>query len=91
MMFRLGFVALIVAGAVVLFTNPSHEAHKQIVYTATATQATNSETLGKIAVDLLGKKDILPLTYNNYFVYSTTTLNGDVKSVGALSKVWKWK
>ena len=59
--------------------------------TATATQAANSETLGKIAVDLLGKTDVLPLTYNNYFVYSTTMLNGEVKSVGAFSKVWKWK
>lgn len=90
-MFRLGFVALIVAGAVFFFTNPGHDAHKQVVYTATATQATNSEVLGKIAVDLLGKTDVVPLTYNNYFVCSTTTLNGEVKSVGAFSKVWKWK
>ncbi len=90
-MFRLGFLLLIVVGAVLFFTNPNHEAHKQVIYTATATQATNSETLGKIAVDLLGKTDVLPLTYNNYFVYSTTTLNGEVRSIGAFSKVWKWK
>ena len=82
---------MVQVGAVLFFTNPGHEAHKQVVYTATATQAANSETLGKIAVDLLGKTDVLPLTYNNYFVYSTTTLNGEVKSVGAFSKVWKWK
>jgi len=47
--------------------------------------------LGKIAVDLLGKTDVLPLTYNNYYVCSTTTINGEVKSVGVFSKVWKWK
>lgn len=90
-MLRLGFIALIVVGAVLFFTNPNHEAHKQVIYTATATQATNSETLGKIAVDLLGKTDVVPLTYNNYFVYSTTTFNGETKSVGVFSKVWKWK
>jgi len=90
-MFRLGVLALIVVGAVLFFTNPNHDAHRQVVYTTAATQATNSETLGKIAVDLLGKTDVLPMTYNNYFVCSTTTFNGEVKSIGAFSKVWKWK
>jgi len=90
-MFRLGLVVLIVAGAVLFFTNPGHDAHKQVVYAATASEMTGSDTLGKIAVDLLGKTDVLPLTYNNYYVFSTTTLNDEVKSIGVLSRVWKWK
>jgi len=58
---------------------------------AAATEATHSEVLGKVAVDLLGKTEVVPLTYNNYYVCSTTTLKGQVKSVGAFSRVWKWK
>lgn len=90
-MFRLGFLIVIVAGAVLFFTNPNQDAHKQAVYTAAATQATQSEVLGKIAVDLLGNTGVVALTYNNYYVCSTTTLNGETKSIGAFSKVWKWK
>lgn len=90
-MFRLGFLILIVAGAVFFFTNPNSDAHRQVVYTNVAAQATQSEVLGKIAVDLLGKTDVVPLTYNNYYVCSTTTLNGEIRSVGAFSKVWRWK
>lgn len=90
-MFRIGFLILIVALAVFFFTNPSHDAHKQVVYTTAATQAMQSEVLGKIAVDLLGKTEVVPLTYNNYYLCSTTTLNGKVKSVGVVSHVWKWE
>jgi len=90
-MFRIGFLVLIIACAVLFFTNPGHDAHKQVVYANAAAQATQSEVLGKIAVDLLGNTEVVPLTYNNYYVCSTTTLNGEVKSVGAFSRVWKWK
>jgi hypothetical protein len=90
-MLRLGMFGLVVVAIVLLVTNPSHEAHKQTVYTSMATEATNSEMLGKIAVDVLGKTDVVPLQYNNYFVFSTTTLNGETRSIGILSRVWKWK
>ena len=91
MILRIGLLVLIVACAVFFFTNPGHDAHKQVVYTAAATQATQSEVLGKIAVDLLGKTEVVPLTYNNYYLCSTTTLNSETKSFGAFSHVWKWK
>ena len=91
MIFRIGLLALIVVGAVLFFTNPSQETHRQVVYTAAATQATHSEVLGKIAVDLLGQTEIVPLTYNNYYVCSTTTLNSETRSFGVFSRVWKWK
>ncbi len=90
-MFRIGFLLLIIALAVLFFTNPGHDAHKQVVYTSAAAEAMKSEVLGKIAVDLLGKTDVVPLTYNNYYVCSTTSVNGETKSVGAFSHVWKWK
>ena len=90
-MFRIGFLILIVACAVLFFTNPSHDAHKQMIYTTAATHAMQSEALGKIAVDLLGKTEVVPLTYNNYYVCSTTSINGEINSVGVFSHVWKWK
>lgn len=90
-MIRLAIFGLVVLAVVLLVTNPSHETHKQTVYQSMATQATSSEMLGKIAVDMLGSVDVLPLQYNNYFVFSTTTLNGETKSIGVLARVWKWK
>ena len=35
--------------------------------------------------------DILPMTYNNYYLLSTTTVQGQTASVGMLSHVWKMK
>lgn len=90
-MIRLAIFGLTVLLVVLLVTNPSHETHKQTVYKSMASQATSSEMLGKIAVDVLGNVDVLPLQYNNYFVFSTTTLNGETKSVGVLARVWEWK
>ena len=91
MILRIGLLVLIVACAVFFFTNPGRDSHKQVVYTAAATQATQSEVLGKIAVDLLGKTEVVPLTYHNYYLCSTTTLNNETRSVGVFSRVWKWK
>ena len=91
MMFRLGTLVLIVACVVLFFTNPSHDAHRQVVYTNAAAQAVQSEVLGKIAVDLLGKTDVVPLSYHNYYVCSTTSLNGETRSIGMFSHVWRWK
>lgn len=89
-MFRLGVLLLVVGGAVLVFTNPSQDAHKKVVYATTVQQTTNSETLGQMAVDMFGKLDLVPLQYNNYYVFSTTTLNGKLQSLGLFSHVWKW-
>lgn len=88
-MFRIGILGLIVICSMLVLTNPSHETHKNIVYESAASEATKSEMLGKIASDLLGGVDVVPLNYNNYFLFSTTTLNGETVSVGVLSRVWK--
>ncbi|NQT12760.1 MAG: hypothetical protein HQ582_08425 [Planctomycetes bacterium] len=52
---------------------------------------TQSEFLGKIAAGVLGDVDVLPMQYNNYFLFSTTTMNGDTVSVGGFSRVWKMR
>lgn len=68
--------------------NPGQDARQKAVYTSVATEKTKSDALGKIAVDLLGDREVLPLTYNNYFLFSTTTMNGKTASVGMFSRVW---
>jgi hypothetical protein len=88
MKIRVGIAAIVVLAAVLGITNPSQNAHRTAVYTSVATEKTKSDVLGKIAVDLLGNREVLPLTYNNYFLFSTTTLNGKTASVGLFSRVW---
>jgi len=87
-MIRLGIAAVIILVAVSAITNPGQDAHRKAVYTSVATEKTKSDVLGKIAVDLLGNREVVPLTYNNYFVFSTTTVNGKTSSVGLFSRVW---
>jgi hypothetical protein len=87
-MIRLGIAAVIILCAATAITNPGQDAHRKAVYTSVATEKTNSDVLGKIAVDLIGNREVLPLTYNNYFLFSTTTLNGKTTSVGLFSRVW---
>lgn len=88
-MVRLAILGLVVICGMLVLTNPSHETHKNVVYEVATSQATKSDMLGKIAADLLGGVDVIPLGYNNYFLFSTTTLNGETVSVGMLSRVWK--
>jgi hypothetical protein len=88
---KIGIIVFIVIGAVLAITNPGLDAHKKVVYMSVATDVTNNEVLGKVAVDLLGNADVLPLTYNNYYLFSTTTLNDQTASIGILSKVKKMK
>ena len=88
-MFRLGILGVVIVCGMLVFTNPSQETHKSVVYQSAATQATKSDMLGKIAADLLEGVNVIPLNYNNYFLFSTTTINGETASVGVLSRVWK--
>lgn len=88
-MIRLGILAVVVICAVLAVTNPNHQTHKDIVYASAAAKATQSELLIKIAADVLGAVDVIPLTYHNYFLFSTTTLNGERASIGLFSHVWK--
>ena len=74
--------------AALLVTNPNADVHKKLVYASMAAEATKSSLLNKIAVDVLDDMNVVPLQYNNYYLFSTTTLRGDRTSVGVLSRVW---
>ncbi len=88
-MFKLALFVLAVAAAALALTNPGRDAHKQTIYAAVASQTTESPLFGKLAADVLGNADVVPVTYNNYYVFSTTTLNGKTATVGAGNRVWK--
>ena len=88
-MFRLGILGLIVIVALLALTNPSLNAHRNAVYESVAAEATDSQMLGRIAADVLEDFDVVPLTYNNYVVFSTTSCNGETASFGMLSRVWR--
>ena len=84
-------LGLIILLAVLAITNPGQDAHKKAVYESIAASKTQSGFLGKIAADILGASDVLPMTYNNYYVLSTTTVQGQTASIGMFSHVWKMK
>jgi hypothetical protein len=88
-MIRLGILALVVLCAVLALTNPNHEAHKDVVFTSAVARVTDSKLVGKIAADVLGSVDVVPLKYHNYFLFSTTTLRGETASIGLFTHVWK--
>ncbi len=90
-MIRLILVALIVLCGALAVTNPGQDAHRKAFYTSVGTEAVKSEVLGKMAADVLGDANIVPLKYNNYFLFSTTTLNGKTETVGLFSRVWSSK
>jgi len=90
-MIRFAFLLVIVACAVLAATNPTQDSHRKAVYESVAVSKTQSEFLGKIAAGVLGDVDVLPMQYNNYFLFSTTTMNGDTVSVGGFSRVWKMR
>jgi hypothetical protein len=80
---------LIIACIVLAVTNPSQDLHRKAVYESVVAANTKHEVLGKIAAGVRGEKDSVLLQYNNYWIFSTTTLDGNTVSVGALSHVWK--
>ena len=88
-MFRVGILGLIVIAALLALTNPGLDSHKNVIYESAAAEATDSPMLGRLAADVLEGFDVVPLTYHNYVVLSTMTLDGDTVSVGMLARVWR--
>lgn len=88
MKIKLGIAAIVILVVVLAITNAGQDSHRKVVYTTVATEKAGSDVLGRIAVDLLGDREVLPVTYNNYYLFSTTTLNGKTSSVGLCSRVW---
>jgi hypothetical protein len=90
-MIRLVLVVLVILCIVLAITNPGQDAHKKAFYASVGTEQAKSEVLGNIAAEVLGDVDLIPLKYNNYIVFSTTTLNGKMTSFGLFSHVWSNK
>jgi hypothetical protein len=87
----LGLLVIVILFVVLAVTNPNEASHKQMVVNSAAAKATNSELLGRVAGDMLGNADVVPTTYNNYYLFSTTTFNGKTSSFGVCSRVWSLK
>ncbi len=84
-------VALVGLCGALAVTNPNQDAHRKAYYASLATQTAKNEVVGRIAADILGDANVVPLKYNNYFLFSTTTLNNKTTSVGVFSRVWSTK
>lgn len=89
-MFRLLVLLVLVACPVLYFTNPGPEAHRKAVIETMAAQQKHG-VLGKLAADLFGNADAIPLKYSNYQLCSMTTLDGKTISFGLLSKIWQFQ
>ncbi len=88
-MIRFTIFLLVVLAAVLILTNPNQETHQQNVYASMAANSVKGDLLGKITADVLGTVDPMPLTYHNYYLFSTTTFEDQTASVGIFSRVWK--
>lgn len=73
-----------------MFLNPSEDSHRNEIKNYVNSQATQSGLLGGVSSSL-GLTDIavdaLPLEYNNYYLFSTTTIDGERLSYGLLGFV----
>jgi hypothetical protein len=80
---------LLIVALVLVVSNPGEDLHRTAVCESVAAAQGNSRMWEKVTADLLGKGRVGPLSYNNYYLFSTTTREGTTVSVGALSHVWK--
>ena len=87
-MFRLGLLLIIVAGIAMVATNPGADDHKSLVYAQMPREMGVDGLLGEVAGEMLDDLDVMPLEYNNYYVFSTMTFRDDIVSVGMVTKVW---
>jgi hypothetical protein len=87
-MFRLGLLLLIAGCIALAATNPGVDDHKKSVYRNLPNRAGAEGLMAEIAGRMLGNVDPLPLDYNNYLFFSTTTFGDETMSVGALTRVW---
>ena len=92
-MFRLGLLLIVVACIALAVTNPGEDAHKKLVGKTLSNKAGMEGFWGDMAGDVLGHFDVVPVEYNNYILFSTTTFRDDTTSVGLLTSVWStdWK
>jgi len=87
-MFRLGLLLIIALGIVAAVTNPGIDDHKRIVYRSLPGQIGAQGLMAEISGEMLGSLDLIPLTYHNYVLFSTTSFRENTMSVGLLTRVW---
>lgn len=74
-------VILMVMGILLFFTNPTYDSHQNKINDQFKKE-------NKVVGFLGGGKAVGALsTYHNYLLFSTTVLDGDLLSIGVLSKV----
>ena len=86
-MVRILSVLIVVACIVLAITNPGEEAHKKAVYDKVPGEVGVPGFLGEVAGNVLENLDVVPLKYNNYFLFSTVTFREEIVSVGLLQHV----
>jgi len=86
-MFRIGLLLVIITCIALAITNPGEETHKKVVYGKASNEAGMKGLLGEVAGDVLVNLDLVPLEYNNYFLFSTTTFRDETVSIGFLNNV----
>jgi len=89
MMSRMGLLLVVIACIALAVTNPGEKAHKKVVYDKVANKVGMEGFLGEIAGKALGDLDVVPLTYNNYLLFSTMAFRDDTVSIGCLTRVWE--
>ena len=81
--------ALFLAGVALALTNPGEAAHKKVAAGVLAERVGDNSLLQTVAANFLESHNVVPVTYNNYVLFSTTAIDGKTATIGLLTKVWK--
>lgn len=85
-------IILVLACVVLFITNPPMEDHKQALFDTLRTAASQggmvSGILGNLGVGIVEELNVLPFTYENYLLFSTLSLDGEMLSIGFLGNVF---
>ena len=81
-MARIICLLIVIACIMLAVTNPGESAHKEIVYNRLSNEVGMQGLLGEFAGGVLGNLDMLPMKYNNYFLFSTMTFRDELVSIG---------
>lgn len=90
-MFRFLLLITVVAAGVMFATNPSIDAHNQVVYAQMDQDASKQGFLRRVLVDAQQGAGLVRTQYDNYYLFSTASVDGKLKTIGCFSRVWPWK
>jgi hypothetical protein len=78
---------IVIACIMLAVTNPGETAHKEIVYNRLSNEVGMQGLIGEFAGGMLGNLNMLPMKYNNYFLFSTMTFRDELVSIGCFRYV----